>query len=238
MLDLWHETNGRLRAWPRPNASTSRCRAAARMGPSPGACSTGCWKRRDRDRGHLGHLRRRAQRGGGEGGAGAGRRAAARENLAWLWEQVGAITDPRITPWLEAVAPSRRQQRDRGLPALRRRRQRLAHGQPLRRRAVLPEPAAGGSWNGSITTRSAAIPGPAFHICATNVRTGKIRVFTGDDIGPEAIMASACLPTLFKAVEIPDGDRDGWRPIGTAAIPATPRSTRCSRPNFPAISWW
>jgi predicted acylesterase/phospholipase RssA len=49
-------------------------------------------------------------------------------------------------------------------------------------------------------------PGPAFHICATNVRTGKIRVFTGDDIGPEAIMASACLPTLFKAVEIPDGD--------------------------------
>jgi predicted acylesterase/phospholipase RssA len=32
--------------------------------------------------------------------------------------------------------------------------------------------------------------------------TGKIRVFTGDDIGPEAIMASACLPTLFKAVEI------------------------------------
>jgi NTE family protein len=30
---------------------------------------------------------------------------AARENLAWLWEQVGAITDPRITPWLEAVAP-------------------------------------------------------------------------------------------------------------------------------------
>jgi predicted acylesterase/phospholipase RssA len=47
-------------------------------------------------------------------------------------------------------------------------------------------------------------PGPAFHICATNVRTGKIRVFTGDEIGPEAIMASACLPTLFKAVEIPD----------------------------------
>jgi NTE family protein len=47
-------------------------------------------------------------------------------------------------------------------------------------------------------------PGPAFHICATNVRTGKIRVFTGDEIGPEAIMASACLPTLFKAVEIDD----------------------------------
>jgi hypothetical protein len=54
----------------------------------------------------------------------------------------------------------RRQQRDRGLPALRRRRQRLAHGQPLRRRAVLPQSAAGGSWKGSITTRSAAILGP------------------------------------------------------------------------------
>jgi NTE family protein len=81
-------------------------------------------------------------------------------------------------------------------------------------------------------------PGPAFHICATNVRTGKIRVFTGDEIGPEAIMASACLPTLFKAVEIHDPRPDGWRPTGTAAIPATPRFSRCSSRIFPATSWW
>jgi NTE family protein len=42
-------------------------------------------------------------------------------------------------------------------------------------------------------------------ICATNVRTGKVRVFENDEISPDAIMASACLPFLFRAVEI-DGE--------------------------------
>lgn len=44
--------------------------------------------------------------------------------------------------------------------------------------------------------------GPELFIGATNVRSGKIRVFEGADITPEAILASACLPTLFQAVEI------------------------------------
>jgi len=43
------------------------------------------------------------------------------------------------------------------------------------------------------------------NICATNVRTGKIKVFNNDEITPDAIMASACLPFMFKAVEI-DGE--------------------------------
>lgn len=42
-------------------------------------------------------------------------------------------------------------------------------------------------------------------ICATNVRTGKIRVFENRDVTADVIMASACLPTIFKAVEI-DGE--------------------------------
>jgi NTE family protein len=37
------------------------------------------------------------------------------------------------------------------------------------------------------------------------VHSGKIRVFKGDEISPEALMASACLPTMFQAVEI-DGE--------------------------------
>src|SRR6201984_1818103 len=40
---------------------------------------------------------------------------------------------------------------------------------------------------------------------ATNVRTGKIKVFQNDEIGPEAVLASACLPFIFQAVEI-DGE--------------------------------
>lgn len=42
-------------------------------------------------------------------------------------------------------------------------------------------------------------------ISATNVRTGKIRVFENGDLSIDAVMASACLPFMFKAVEI-DGD--------------------------------
>jgi NTE family protein len=39
-------------------------------------------------------------------------------------------------------------------------------------------------------------------IAATNVRDGKIKIFTGKEITADAIMASACLPQLFHAVEI------------------------------------
>lgn len=42
-------------------------------------------------------------------------------------------------------------------------------------------------------------------ITATNVRTGRPRVFRNGEITPEVLMASACLPTLFQAVEI-DGE--------------------------------
>ncbi len=43
------------------------------------------------------------------------------------------------------------------------------------------------------------------YISATNVRTGKIRVFHNQEMSPDAILASACLPYIFKAVEI-DGE--------------------------------
>jgi NTE family protein len=42
-------------------------------------------------------------------------------------------------------------------------------------------------------------------LSATNVRTGKVKVFCHDEITPDAVMASACLPFMFQAVEI-DGE--------------------------------
>jgi NTE family protein len=42
-------------------------------------------------------------------------------------------------------------------------------------------------------------------LSATNVRTGKVKVFAGQEISVSAVMASACLPTMFHAVEI-DGE--------------------------------
>jgi NTE family protein len=42
-------------------------------------------------------------------------------------------------------------------------------------------------------------------VTATNVRTGRGRLFRNADVTPECLLASACLPTLFQAVEI-DGE--------------------------------
>lgn len=42
-------------------------------------------------------------------------------------------------------------------------------------------------------------------VTATNVRSGKGRVFRNADLNPDVLLASACLPTLFQAVTI-DGD--------------------------------
>jgi NTE family protein len=43
------------------------------------------------------------------------------------------------------------------------------------------------------------------HIAATNVFTGKVRVFTEAEVTADVLAASACLPQLFQAVEI-DGE--------------------------------
>ena len=42
-------------------------------------------------------------------------------------------------------------------------------------------------------------------ITATNVRTGRGKVFRNADLTPDVLLASACLPTMFQAVEI-DGE--------------------------------
>jgi NTE family protein len=39
-------------------------------------------------------------------------------------------------------------------------------------------------------------------IAATNVQTGRLHIFPHDKISAEAVMASACLPAVFRAVEI------------------------------------
>jgi NTE family protein len=85
-------------------------------------------------------------------------------------------------------------------------------------------------------------------VTATNVHTGRGRVFRNADIRPEVLLASACLPTLFQAVEIDgvpywDGGYAGnptltplvrecetsdtiLVPINPVERPGTPRSAR------------
>lgn len=40
------------------------------------------------------------------------------------------------------------------------------------------------------------------YLCASNVRTGRLRVFERSEASADAVLASACLPQLFQAVEI------------------------------------
>ncbi|PJG51247.1 alpha/beta hydrolase [Bradyrhizobium forestalis] len=42
-------------------------------------------------------------------------------------------------------------------------------------------------------------------LCATNVRTGKVKIFHNDELTVSAVLASGCLPLLFQAIEI-DGE--------------------------------
>jgi len=42
-------------------------------------------------------------------------------------------------------------------------------------------------------------------LCATNVRSGKVKIFRNNEISSAAVLASGCLPFLFQAVEV-DGE--------------------------------
>lgn len=46
------------------------------------------------------------------------------------------------------------------------------------------------------------------YVCATNVRSGKQRIFRREEMSVDAVMASACLPFLHQSVEI--GDEAYW----------------------------
>jgi NTE family protein len=72
--------------------------------------------------------------------------------------------------------------------------------------------------------------GPRVFVCATNVRTGRGEIFSGPRLSADAVMASACLPLLFKAVQI-DGEHywDG----GFTANPAVyPLIYDCTTPDI------
>ncbi len=133
-------------------------------------------------------------------------RRGAKENLDWFWSEVGAVTDDALVAWMDMVAPT----------------------SPILSQAITYSPAfaavdmmtrmmspysVGALYSNPLKPivegfrfdEVCSDEGPTLHVCATNVRTGKIKLFTGDQITGDALMASACLPTMFQAVEI-DGE--------------------------------
>lgn len=152
----------------------------------------------------------------------SGGRQGARENLDWLWNGIGASDQLGLTGWMTGVDASHIARSIEYSPgfawadAWSRLISPYSYGpfytNPLRR--VVEE---------FDFDKICAHEGPQLHICATRVRTGKIRVFSGEDISTDAILASACLPTMFKAVEIDDpvtGRREPYWDGGYTGNPA------------------
>jgi NTE family protein len=133
----------------------------------------------------------------------AGGRIAAQKRLDRLWHQVGEIGDFRMIPWVQPWLPALRLWQDAAeafLPV-----------SPQGIAAQLYSPyALGEAWENPLEpvvrdldfSRVCEAAWPRLFVSATNVRTGKIKVFEGDEITPEALLASACVPTVFQAVEI------------------------------------
>lgn len=157
-------------------------------------------------------------------GPGQAGRDAALENLDYIWAHIGQISDSRLGRWLYPPLD---------LPDAMQRLTDLVspvawlegmarvfspydsgpfYSNPLHQILCdMPHPDFG---NGA---------GPRLFVSATNVRTGRIRVFGQGEVTVDAILASACLPTLFRAVEIDDprtGRREAYWDGGFSGNPA------------------
>ncbi len=132
-----------------------------------------------------------------------GGRDGARQNLDWLWRRVGALGDMRLTGWMSGFAPppaAISQALENSLP----------YGLADAASRVFSPYVTGPFYRNPLERvvrrfsydAVCAKDGPAFFVSATNVRTGKIKVFAGQEISTASILASACLPTIFRAVEI------------------------------------
>ena len=154
-----------------------------------------------------------------EGGA-EGAKAA----LDALWAEVGAVGDLRVTDWFRATFPFAAAWGDVAAAHL--------PFSPAGLAAQLTTPYAWGPlWQNPLRkvvetfdfSKVCQGNGPDLFISATNVRSGKIRVFAGPEITPDVLLASACLPTVFQAVEMQDpatGQHEAYWDGGFTGNPA------------------
>ncbi|EIE52562.1 patatin [Salipiger aestuarii] len=138
-------------------------------------------------------------------GLARGGRAEARALLDWLWREISGVRDMAIPEWMSAWLP------DPGLLS-----RRVQYSLPFAASETITRAMSPYIWGPFYRNPLEKIiehldfesiccaEGPEFYVCATAVRDGKVRIFGGDTLSPGAIMASACLPTVFQAVEIED----------------------------------
>ncbi|TDL79544.1 patatin-like phospholipase family protein [Palleronia sediminis] len=151
-------------------------------------------------------------------GFAAGGPEGARAALAALWGRVAGVGGPALASWLAPFTPG-----NRALSAALSQSPAYIWGEAVSR-ATSPY-ALGPFYANPLRPIVEEFDfdgvcgdnGPALFVCATRVRDGRARVFSGDEIDTDAILASACLPTLFQAVEI---DGEGYWDGGYTGNPA------------------
>lgn len=151
-------------------------------------------------------------------------RRAAQENLDHLWSEIGGMSDNRLITWVYSMVPM-----PRGWQRMTEIFSPMAWLEGLTR--LFSPYDYGPLYVNPLGPLLRNLPhpdftnprGPELFIAASNVRSGRIRVFTGQAATREAVMASACLPTLFRAVEIRDpetGQMDAYWDGGYTGNPA------------------
>ena len=135
-----------------------------------------------------------------EGGA-----PEARARLDWLWQEVGAQPHLQLPQWMEPLSLSSVSKALEMSPgflaadAWSRVVSPYAYG-PLYQNPLKPI-VSQFNFDNLCADKD---KGPCLFVCATKVRSGKIKVFKDSEITTDVILASACLPTMFKAVSITD----------------------------------
>lgn len=134
-----------------------------------------------------------------------GGREGAKAALNSLWRRMGAVGDMRFAHWLtrfDAVAWAGAWEAVMPFSPMASMSQAISpyHYGPFYKNPLQEVVEA---FNFS---KVCAEEGPELFVCATCVRSGKIRIFEGQEISTDAILASACLPDMFQAVEIEDPD--------------------------------
>ena len=157
------------------------------------------------DRRHLRHLGRRHER------RGAGRRLspmAGRHGARAALERSGQSVSRRRALQPVPARPARRAARPldaRPFADVHRHGHDGAAVLALRSQPAAAPIRCATSWSSTVDFERLAQSPIKLFVTATNVRTGRGRVFRNAEITPDVLLASACLPTMFQAVEI-DGE--------------------------------
>ncbi|SDD78260.1 NTE family protein [Paracoccus isoporae] len=132
-------------------------------------------------------------------------RRAARENLRHIWREVGEVSDSRVVRWLHSLFPV-----PRSFERLTEMFSPFAWFDNLTR--LFSPYDYGPFYSNPLRSILLTMPYPEMgkscdtrlFVNATNVRTGQARVFGGEEVTVDAVLASACLPTIYRAIKIHD----------------------------------